>query len=103
MEEDYIINRTADVEELDLVLDPILDRIDEIRNEISEEDEITNKATLDVVDKLAEIMGEFYKDLKKVSIKTNQVASIAKNLSLMNIADDIIEEEGEEKRGDLYS
>ena len=110
-ETDYIINKTADIEELDLVLDPILDRIDEIRNTMTDDVEITNKATLDLLDKFAEIMSEFYKDLKKVSLKVNQVASIAKNLSLFNVAEEVIEEEMEEEKekgfsingGDIYS
>ena len=103
MGENYIINKTNDIEELDLVLDPILDDIDEIRNRITEDGEITNKATLDILDKMAEIMSEFYKDLKKVSLKVNQVSSIVKHLSLLNIAEDVIKEEGEERKGDIYS
>ena len=102
-ETNYIINKTNDIEELDLVLDPILDDIDEIRNRITEDGEITNKATLDILDKMAEIMSEFYKDLKKVSLKVNQVSSIVKHLSLLNIAEDVIKEEGEERKSGIYS
>lgn len=93
----------VDIEPVDFVIEHVIDDINEIRNEITEEEEVTNKETLDYLDKMLELFNEFFQDYRTTRKKVKDNSIIIRDLSLITKADEIIEEEGEEKRGDMYS
>jgi len=95
------MNVDVDIEPVDFVLANMIDDINNIRDAISEDEEITNKETLDYLDKTLEIMSELYKDHKVLTTRVNQLALVSRNQSLLLVGD--IEEEIEDKGGEFYS